>query len=49
MILTGDKEFLYKVYKEIPIVLSNLLNKEKFKEEITEDLRFENFFKETFN
>ena len=47
--ITGYKEFLYKVYKEIPIVLSNLLNKEKFKEEITEDLRFENFFKETFN
>ena len=47
--ITGDKEFLYKVYKEIPVVLSNLLNKEKLKEEIIEDDRFEKFFKETFN
>ena len=47
--ITGDKKFLYKVYQEIPIVLSEILKKEDLKKEIIEDERFESFYKKTFN
>jgi hypothetical protein len=47
--ITGDKNFLYKVYREIPVVLSDILNKEDLKDKIIEDKRFENFYRETFN
>ena len=47
--ITGDKNFLYKVYKELPNVLSSLLNKEDLKNQIIEDERYESFFKKTFD
>ena len=47
--ITGDKKFLYKVYQEIPIVLSEILKKEDLKKEIIEDERFERIYKKTFN
>ena len=47
--ITGDKDFLYKVYKEITIVLSSLLKNEELKDEIIKDKRFDDFFKKTFD
>ena len=43
------KNFFYKVYKEIPIVLLNLLGKQDLFDKLIKDKRFIEYYKKTFN
>ena len=47
--ITGDKHFFFKIYQEIPKVLSEILNKKDFGKVLIKDKRFKNYFKLTFN
>ena len=45
-IVTGDANGLYKIYKNLPLILSEILDKDSSK--VTKDPLFEQFFKQAF-